>query len=665
MFLSLLIFWMGEAPVLFAEPLSPRIANYQIQVDLDAENRLLRGHMFLVWHNQTDQEVADLQFHLYMNAFRNSESTFMRESKGRHRGNAIEDDGWGFCELDSLRYAALESTDQKFPGWQGWNPPEQWSDLLAHAHFISPDDGNPEDRTVLALALAEPLRPGQRICVEADFRTRLPQPPFARTGMKENYAFVGQWFPKIGVLTANGWNCHQFHLNSEFFADYGVYDVTMTVPKNFVLGATGQLVEALDQADDMRSHFYHAEDVHDFAWTCSPEFLEFTGQAQDVAIRALVQPDHAEQGPRHVEAARQAVIHFQDNYGDYPFPNLTVVDPRRGAEGSGGMEYPTLITAGTTHAMPEGIRFLELVIYHEFGHNYWYHLLASNEFEESWLDEGINTFTEMEMMQELHGKRGNLMELPGLNVDIENMHWMRYASLPDADPMVRRSWEYMSGGSYGTNSYSRPGVILTTLDRHLGKGTMRRILREYTRRHRFTHPTTRDFVAVAEEVSGQSLSWFFDPILHGTETVDFKVHRAVSEKREKPAGFDFTLNTADPSTWTGSEDKKAEGEDEEEEEYLSEVVVRRIGSFRIPVEVEFHFEDGQTSRETWPADGTWARYTFTTAVPLVRVVVDPERRILMDLQPSNNTHHLEKPSRVGSTASWWVRMAGILSLLGF
>jgi len=161
--------------------------------------------------------------------------------------------------------------------------------------FIHPDDDNAEDKTVFRLPLAKPLAPNDSIVVNIDFTAKLPQPPFARTGAKEEYFFVAQWFPKIGVYIDHQWNCHQFHANSEFFADYGVYNVKMTVPEKNILGATGLLVEKKPNGDGTATHFYHAEDVHDFAWTTSPEFVEFTGKTQDVEIRVLLQPDHVDQ----------------------------------------------------------------------------------------------------------------------------------------------------------------------------------------------------------------------------------------------------------------------------------------------------------------------------------------------------------------------------------
>lgn len=350
---------LAAQPVLFSQPLSPRIANYNIDVKLEPATRKLYGKEQLLWHNKSSDTITELQFHLYLNAFRNSRSTFMKESGGTSRGNQIDKDGWGYIDVNRFALASGE-------------------DLTHAMRFIQPDDDNSEDKTVFSVPLSSPLAPNDSIVVEIDFTAQLPQPPFARTGAKDEYFFVAQWFPKIGVYIDGKWNCHQFHATSEFFADYGVYNVRMTVPKENVLGATGVEVEVKDNGDGTATHFYHAEDVHDFAWTTSPEFRVHTdfNKTKDIAIRVLMQPDHDYQAARHMEAAKTAVDYFQDWYGDYPFPNLTVVDPRRGASGSGGMEYPTLITAGTNYGLPEGVRAVEMVIIHEFGHNFWYHLLA-------------------------------------------------------------------------------------------------------------------------------------------------------------------------------------------------------------------------------------------------------------------------------------------------
>ncbi len=281
---------LAAQPVLFPQPLSPRIANYDIEVKLAPDKRMLIGNEKLTWHNKSTDTISELQFHLYLNAFRNSQSTFMKESRGWSRGHGIEKDGWGYIDVNRLALASGE-------------------ELTHTLAFIHPDDDNTEDRTVCSLPLPTPLAPNDSIVLHIDFTAKLPQPPLARTGAKEEYFFVAQWFPKIGVYIDGKWNCHQFHANSEFFADYGVYNVRMTVPKANVLGATGVQVEVLDNGDGTATHFYHAEDVHDFAWTTSPEFRVHTDyiKTKDVEIRVLMQPDHDYQWLRHMEAAKAAV----------------------------------------------------------------------------------------------------------------------------------------------------------------------------------------------------------------------------------------------------------------------------------------------------------------------------------------------------------------------
>ncbi|HEV8538624.1 MAG TPA: M1 family metallopeptidase [Bacteroidota bacterium] len=606
-------------PVLFPTPLSPRIANYNIDVRLDVQTRTLKGRETLLWFNKSADTIRELQFHLYLNAFRNTKSTFMKESGVSVRGTKIDEDGWGFINVGNITTASGENVTQQL-------------------QYIHPDDDNENDKTVGRLPLSQGLAPGDSILLNIDFLDRMPQPPFARTGAKEEYYFIGQWFPKVGVYIDGKWNCHQFHATTEFFADFGVYNVHMTVPEKNILGATGIQVEVRNNGDGTATHFYHAEDVHDFAWTTSPEFVEFTGEAEGVKIRALMQPDHIDQGARHIEAAKTAITYFHKWYGTYPFPNLTVVDPRRGAAGSGGMEYPTLITAGTSYGMPEGLRFVELVVIHEFGHNYWYHLLASNEFEETWMDEGINTYTEYQIMNDRYGPTGDGIDLFGLKINDQQLFRSQYLLLPDVDPAVRNAWQYYSGGSYGTNSYVKPGLLLSTLHNYLGKETMLKIMRTYVERWSFKHPKSKDFIAVANEVSGQNLDWFFDQALYTNAVLDYAVDQVSTRPVPKNRGFDIT-RSVDSLAAGSNEGKESEGISSSDSTtmYLSEVKIRRLGAFKFPVELEVRFENGETTREKWDGLELWKKFTYTRSSRLVYATVDPDHKVALDVNFTNNS----------------------------
>ncbi|HEX9723658.1 MAG TPA: M1 family aminopeptidase, partial [Vicinamibacteria bacterium] len=406
-------------------------------------------------------------------------------------------------------------------------------------------------------------------------------------------------------------------------------------------------------------------------WTASPEFLVFEGRAQDVAIRALVQPDHAEQGERHVAAARLAVEYFQDHYGDYPYPNLTVVDPRRGAEGSGGMEYPTLITAGTYYNLPAGLRILELVIIHEFGHNYWYHLLANNEFEEAWLDEGINTYTEGRVLEDRYG--GNVIDLLGFRITEEQVQRVEHIVIPMTDPVYRKAWEYYSPSSYGVSSYARPGLILKTLRNYLGPETMNEAMRAYVSQWRFKHPKTADFVQVMSDVAGEDLSWYFDQALFTNAVLDYSVS-AVESEEIVDAGYGFDRDIDEPRR-AASEVSDASGQDADHREtdpdvpglFESEVSIRRLGEFRFPVEIEIVFEDGEVIRESWDGEEPWKKLTYLKPVRLSSAAVDPDKKIPLDRSYTNNSRTLE-PRRLGINkvvarwTFWWQCLLDLLAL---
>ena len=407
------------------EPLSDQVVDYRIDVSLDPVAHTLSGKETLTWRNTTNRPTSELQFHLYLNAFKNDRSTFMRESLGRSRSYRMREGGWGFTDVVSIRRS-------------------DGQELRPLAEFISPDDGNPDDETVLRVPLPEPVGPGESITLDIDFEAQMPR-VFARTGHKGNFHLVGQWFPKIGVLQESGWNCHQFHSNSEFFADFGTYDVSITLPESYVIGATGEEVgEPVRNADGTATHRFVQADVHDFAWTADTDHIRvvrpFVYEEQrdpieeqrvaramgwspdserirltDVEVTLLIRPEHEKQIDRHFAAVFNAIKYFGYWYGRYPYSTLTVVDPVYGGRGAGGMEYPTLITAGTRYFVPAGRQVPEGVTVHEFGHQYWYGLVATNEFEEAFLDEGFNTYSTGLVLDKAYGPNHDQVDLaPGI-----------------------------------------------------------------------------------------------------------------------------------------------------------------------------------------------------------------------------------------------------------
>lgn len=641
---------LAQATTTHDGPLSDRRVSYRIDARLDPETRTVTGAQRLTWRNPAPVPVAELQFHLYLNAFRPG-STFQNESGGVHRGfSASGEDVWGGMTVRSMRIAG-DVPDDLGPVVPYAGP---GADLTERIRFIQPDDGNPEDRTVIAVDLPTPVGPGETIALDIDFESVLPRIT-ARTGwLKDDrgdpFFMVAQWFPKIGVYEVpgqrympsdhptGGWNTHQFHANSEFYADFGTYEVSMTVPSDYVVGATGLQVDEA-ASGGTKTVTFRADDVHDFAWTAYDKYEEFTRQWRHVSIRALIRPEHRAQGERHLDAAVVALERFHDWVGEYPYTTLTLVD---GIGGSNGMEYPTLITCGTTYMLPRRVRALELVTIHEFGHQYFYGLLASNEFEEAWLDEGMNSYIESRIMDDAYGP-GSVLDLPGLPVSGRQLQRLSYTqSRPERGTIETWSWKHDFSSDYGKTSYAKPASIMNSLESVVGWDTMHRFLRTYYDRWRFRHPTTRDLQDTMEEVAGRDLDWFFDQYVRGTAVVDYEVTSVENRAAEASSPGDSTraLKTAT-------------------------VTVHRKGTGHFPTTVRVRFDDGTTEDLAWDGRDEWKRFTFTKTARAVEAWIDPDGALWLETDRLNNRRTTEISKRFArrEQGKFTVRFQQVIHLL--
>ena len=601
------------------QPLSSRVVAYQIDARLDAVKKTIDATETLTYQNLTGQPLDTFPFHLYLNAFQPKSSV----SRELHRG----DPEW---ELKNEERGAIEIKKLEVDGI---------GDLTSQLRFVHPDDDNADDRTVAELKLPKPIAPGQSVTFRITFHDRLPQVTM-RTGYRRNFYLVGQWFPKVGVWWHGAWNCHQFHANTEFFADFGTYDVKVTVPRNFVTGSSGDEVATVNNPDGTKTVSYRGEDIHDFAWTADPNYrvVEDTwkGSAAIVHIRLLMQPGHMSHAGRYMSALKGTLDRFDRWYGPYPYDRVTVVDPAPGALAAGGMEYPTFFTADTSWLIGKGVLLPELVVEHEFGHQYWYGMVATNEFEEAWMDEGINTYTEFKIMDSLYGRNSMLNYAVLTGTDADSQH-RGYASVVRNDPITRKAWQFLGGGSYGGLSYAKTGAALLTLEAIIGEDTLRRALNTYFLRYRFTHPTGEDFFKTVNEVAGQDLRWFWDQAFYGTQVLDYEILSASSEP-------------VDPDA---KENKMI---------YNSEIVVHRKGDFIFPVEVEIRFDNGEKIRERWDGRDRWIRYTYQKKAKVVSAEVDPGHRIALDVDFFNNSRLVKGDTGARrKIANYWTMVTQFLA----
>jgi len=625
------------------KPMSERVVHYEIDAKYDAAKYTVDANEVLTYHNLTGQALDHFPFHLYQNAFQPN-ATWVREAKIMGSRDTAYNK-WEAKENGTEEIKSLEVVGQ--------------GDLTKDVQFIQPDDGNRDDKTVVDVHLPKAIAPGEYVQFKIAFQTKFPETE-ARSGWKRDFVLGGQWFPKVGVWWHGAWNCHQYHAMTEFFADFGVYDVKLTVPQYEVVGASGVEVSSVDNPDKTKTVTYHGDDIHDFAWTASPRFKVkedgvFQGQMGPVKMRILMQPAHWSQVERHEKILRETLEHFERWYGPYPYKTITLVDPEPDSA-AGGMEYPTFITGDTSWFMPEGLHVPELVVEHEFGHQYWYGMVATNEFEDAWMDEGINSYTEVKVLDSILGKNTSILDLAGGTTGERESQRLGYVSVSDLDPIAQKAYDYYNGNSYAGITYGKTASVLLTLEGIVGEDTMQKAMHAYFMKYRFTHPTKEDFLKTVEEVSGRDLRWYFNQAIYGSPVLDYKVLRVES----------FPVN------WYEEKKKGARQKDDKDTVYRSYVWLQRKEDFVMPVEVEVVFKDSNDKlekvREHWDGASRWTKFMYEKKAKVVSAEIDPDHKVQIDRNNFNNSYTAEpnpKPARklenywqfvsqwVGQALAWW------------
>ncbi len=620
--------------------------DYEIEVELDEVEGRLVGKQRLVYHNQSGDILDKLPFHLYLNAFRDEHSVFAR---AHLEHNGVLPAGHGAIDLTRFQLDGRDVLDQA----------------------VYPHE---PDRTVVTFATHGPLFPGEAVTITCEFTATLPETA-SRSHASNDFFFVAQWFPKIGVWEATGrdggragaWVCPPYHYFTEFYADFGRYRVVLDLPADFEVGATGVLVN--EQHDDQTTRkqlTYIAEQVHDFAWSASPQFVRaqrtFQITPEEVAeartrfglteaqatlppieMILLLQPQHSGQKERHFAAMRQAILATGSRLGHYPYPSVTMIDPTYEASEAAGMEYPMLVSLGTHRWMTAADSTLEDLIYHEFIHQYFQGMVATNEFESAWLDEGFTTYLSAKLVHEFFPDRfyyhERLYQLPFTPwwwlgfAPYHPMQDMRDNALrsPVGAPVAQAGPLFRSYVTYYETVYDRAALVLFQLERLLGEAAMADLMRAWFETQRFRHPNGADFVRFAQEHSGQDLASFFEHWLNGDGFLDYAVDHVRTYSDEA------ATDVANRECYR--------------------VIVRNYGDRILPLQALLVFDDGSERLVDWAGGRDWV-VSGQAASPLVAVVLDPDHKLILDAYRPNNTWRVDQSDAAARAAA--EKGAGVL-----
>ena len=577
---------------------SLKIANYDIEVHLDHKGKSASCIQKLNWKNTSPDTLRELRFYMYMNAFKDLKSTYLKNTRkmfGQDLKNRTKKE-WGHIEV-------TQAVDRN------------GNDLVQNQEYIQPNDGNALDETVLSIPLEMPLLPGEVIELDMNFDVKLPR-TIVRSGYgpRDFFLFV-HWFPQVCVYELKvdgnwGWNSHQFMPGTEFFSDFGDYNVEIYASDHLVIGGSGCKTfsgKVLGTIGEQLVRF-QAHDLIDFGWVAYPEYETYTSTYGDTDIEILMVPEHYAFADRYLKAIEQSLEYLEKHVGKYPYPKITVVDPPTHTLNSGFMEYPMMITGATAYGIPRSVRSVESLVIHEFTHMYFMASLASNEKEEAWLDEGFVTYFEDRILDHYYGNQSSLFDVLGARSGNAQQSRNEYVSMenPNLGKIARPGWEF--DGGFKSLIYAKTATAFKTMERIIGSDIMDEIIKTYFERHKFTHPKEADLRKIIKEVLEKNTSNFdsdkyLNQVLHDTSSINFKM---------------VDINN---STKT--------------------IEAIREGNFEIGTEVLIMFKDGSSKTVNWKGSEKYFKHTFSSSKEVISAHIDSEQKIYLDLNLNNNSITLD------------------------
>lgn len=518
--------------------------NYNIEATLDDEAHVLSAKMTLEYTNNSPNALSEIYLHLWPNAYSNNETALAKQF--------LENGETSFHYADASVRGYINNLNFKANG----------KTLTLEPH--------PEHVDIGKLVLSEPLKSGQTITITTPFTVKIPDGQFSRLGHEDQAYQITQWYPKPAVYDQNGWHAMPYLNQGEFYSEYGSFDVSITLPKNYVVGATGDLqteseiewmnnralltsktkefdAEDLDfpaSSSETKTIRFVQQNVHDFAWFADKRFhvlkdtVELPHSKREVTTWALFTNREAHLWTKANEYINNGIYYYSLWNGDYPYDQMTAVESALSA--GAGMEYPNVTVIGESQSP----FLLEVVIVHEVGHNWFYGILGSNERDHPWMDEGINTYNEIRYIEAKHPNSSILGANPESTViKLLDLGHYRYSGQSylgyllnarrNLDQPITTEAAAMTQINYGAVTYGKTGLSFHYLAEYLGQEIFDKAMQAYFEKWKFKHPQPADLQAVLEAESGKKLDWFFDELLATTKHVDYRINGVKKPNKEQ------------------------------------------------------------------------------------------------------------------------------------
>ena len=609
--LSLFIF-----SILYSFPLNnywQQRADYKMDVTLHDSLQQLSCKSIIKYTNNSPDSLDYIYIHLYPNAFqvgsvkdREYSGNYGRASRAKYFKNQLN----GFTSKIKIHDFNLAKKGE--PVLKGYSI----------------------DDTILKAILNRKLAPGEILRIDISWTHHVGE-MVERAGYYAGQYNMAQWYPKMVAYDEDGWHADVFHAEGEFYGEFGDFEVRFDLPKSFIIGASGIVTDGdpgwldvsvdttIDYAiwssifdstykepdsNERRQVTFLAENVHDFAWVSGKDLRYEHGRWRDIDVHVLYHKSRGQDWSKDVlKRSIRALAWLEEHFGNYPYPQVTTTDRLK----SGGMEYPMLVMNGSDR---------ESLILHEIGHIYFYGILANNELDEAWLDEGFTTNQTRNYMMDRYGHQGYDLKLYDEYEKFPKKYWYLQNNLHSSqwysigfmksghdEPISRLSYLYLNGSSYRQNAYTKPSLMLNELNYILGDSIYYGALKYYYDTWKLKHVNESKFVNSIEKFTGQELDWFFDPWLHTTRRLDYEISS-------------FKKSYDDSDSWN------------------VDLKIKCIGGRFMPFIIETEFKDGTVDRRWWK-NHLWRfedTFSYTLNKEPMRVTLDPDVETV-DMDFRNNS----------------------------
>ncbi|MDD4148453.1 MAG: M1 family metallopeptidase [Bacteroidales bacterium] len=504
--------------------------NHKINVELNVINKTLKGQIQTEYINNSPDTLLFLYYHLWPNAYKNLETPFAQQQ--------LQIGSSDFYYSDDEYKGHITCENCKING--------------NNVKFIEIGEGI-ED--IKILQLPNPLLPSDTLVFSANFVVQIPKLT-SRLGWSNKDFCISQWYPKPAVYDSYGWHPMSYLDVGEFYSEFGRFDVNIILPDNYLVAATGDLtnrqeLKRLENYADLckkisvrqdiisfgdstktKTLNFVANNVHDFAWFSSPDFIVdrkfhfMETQNRYVNCWAFYHKHNFELWSEATDYIAKTIHLMSQNVGDYPFNNCTAVDAPLGA--GGGMEYPTI-----TVVSADNKRSLENVIAHEVIHNWFYGMLASNERDNPWIDEGFTSFYECKYFDHYYPNEGTFTGLINKNIKIHGLEKLperyarelawKYLVSENLHQNPKLNSEEFSVFNYFILSYYKPVMALYSLEEYIGHDNFRELMRTFFDKYKNTHIYPEDLIEHFSSNSSKDITWFFDDFLLSNKKPDYKI----------------------------------------------------------------------------------------------------------------------------------------------